>query len=157
MIGIIYKIVCCITGEVYFGSTTKSLNIRIANHKACCKKWKDGERGYITSFSIIERGNFSYSLMETVEYEDKKYLQERERWFIENNECINKYIPLRSVGEYRNSHKEQSQEYRDKHKEERKEKDKLYRELNKDKINEYRKKNRREYNEKARLRYAEIK
>jgi hypothetical protein len=95
--------------------------------------------------------------METVEYEDKKYLQERERWFIENNECINKYIPLRSVGEYRNSHKEQSQEYRDKHKEERKEKDKLYRELNKDKINEYRKKNRREYNEKARLRYAEIK
>ena len=43
MKGIIYKIVCNETGECYYGSTTKTLNKRITEHKSTCKGWKLGK------------------------------------------------------------------------------------------------------------------
>lgn len=126
--GIIYRIVCNETGEVYYGSTQQSLNVRMAGHKRKCKAWKEGNCHYITSFSIIERCNYSYSLIETVECEDRKQLEKRERFYIENNDCINHVIPGRTREEYKNTHKE-----------EKKEMDKVYNEKNKDKIKEQRK------------------
>ena len=92
MKGIIYKLECCITGEVDDGSTTLSLNNRMMRHKSSCKRWKEGKYGFTTSFNIIDRGNYSYSLIETVECEDKHQLEAREWFYIENNECINKYV-----------------------------------------------------------------
>ena len=89
MKGIIYKIVCNETNMVYYGSATKSMNKRISDHKSGYKRWKAGSCWYTSSYSIIERGNYSYSLIETVECEDRKQLETRERYYIENNECIN--------------------------------------------------------------------
>ncbi len=106
MKGIIYKITCNETGEVYYGSTTQSLNVRISKHKSDCKRWKEGQCHFTTSYNIIDRGNYSYSLIETVECEDRKQLEARERFYIENNECINKIIPCRTGKEYKEDNKE---------------------------------------------------
>ena len=111
MKGIIYKIECCITGEVYYGSTTKTLNQRMIQHKSKWKAWTAGKTRYITSFNIIERGHYSYSLIENVECDDKHQLHTRERFYIENNECINKMIPNRSDKEYYIDNKDKYKAY----------------------------------------------
>lgn len=136
--GIIYKIQCNVTGEVYYGSTQQSLNRRISNHKSKCKGWKEGKCRYTTSFQIIERGNYSYSLIETVDCEDRKQLETRERMFIETNECINKTIPVMTDKEYK--------DYQD-----------AYRQANKDTKKEYNKQNRDHINELQRQRRAKRK
>ncbi len=106
MKGIIYKLECNETGEVYYGSTTQSFNKRMTEHKSKCKQWKEGKFHYVTSFQIIDRGNYSYSLIETVECEDKSQLEQRERYYIENNECINKIVVGRTRKEYYDDKKE---------------------------------------------------
>ena len=90
--GKIYRIVCDITGETYYGSTTyKYLSSRLAKHRSTttCK-----------SKQIIERGNYSIVLVEEYPCENKEQLNKRERYYIENNECVNKYIPTRTKSEY---------------------------------------------------------
>jgi GIY-YIG catalytic domain len=131
MKGIIYKITCNETGEVYYGSTQQSLNVRMICHKASCKQWKEGKCGFTTSYQIIDRGNYSYSLIETVECEDRKQLEARERFYIESNECINKNIAGRTVKEYHEDNKETIKAYR-----------KAYDEANKDHRNELRRQRR---------------
>ncbi len=121
MKGIIYKIVCNETGEVYYGSTQQSLNKRIAIHVSKCKGWKAGNYHYTTSFSIIERGNYSYSLIETVECQDRQQLETRERFYIEKNECANKVIPTRTQKEWQEQYKTQRN---------------IYNQVNRDHINE---------------------
>ncbi len=125
--GMIYKIACNETNEVYYGSTIqKHLYERISQHKSKFKYWKEGKYHYVTSFQIIERGNYSYSLIEKVECENKKQLEQRERYYIENNDCINRCIVGRT-----------DKEYREDNKLEIKENSKKYYEENKDKINTY--------------------
>jgi len=111
--GKIYKIECNITGEVYYGSTTKHyLSVRIASHKY-----------YTTCVSrlIIERGNYNYKVIEYYPCDNKTELLTRERWWIENNVCINKQLPLRTRAEYREDNKHNlsiiSKDYREKNKE----------------------------------------
>ena len=141
--GIIYKLVCNETNMVYYGSTQQSLDKRIRGHKSGCKEWKAGKRRYTTSFSIIERGNYSYSLIETVECEDKHQLERRERYYIENNACVNKCFPCRTDKEYKIDNKEIITEQW-----------KAYYEVNKDAINE---RKRRQRAEQQRQRRAELK
>lgn len=141
MKGIIYKIVCNETQEVYYGSTTKqSLNRRITEHKSAFKRWKDGRTNYITSFQIINRGNYSYTLIETVECEDKRQLEARERFYIENNECVNKIVIGRTIHEWYAANKdkvmEQNKMKYEKNQVRAKELATIYRQVNKDIINE---------------------
>ena len=94
MIGIIYKIVCNETGEIYFGSTKQSFNTRISEHKRHYKCWKAGNKRAVASCSIIDRGNYSCSLVETVEFDDRSQLEDVERrYIVTTNKCINKAIP----------------------------------------------------------------
>jgi hypothetical protein len=150
MKGIIYKITCNETGEVYFGSTTLSLNSRISMHKTNCKRWKEGKYGFTTSFNIIDRGNYSYRLIETVECEDKKQLEARERYYIENNECINKFIPCRTQKEYDDANKDKKKEHREANKEH-------YNKYMKEYMKAYYKANKEHYNELRRERRAKAK
>lgn len=136
MKGIIYKITCNETGEVYYGSTTNSLNNRISGHKSHLKRWKEGRYNFTTSFQIIDRGNYSYSLIETVECEDRGQLEARERFYIENNECINRNIVGRTMKEYCEANKERRNKYQ-----------KAYYKANKEYYNEWM----RKYRAKAKL------
>jgi hypothetical protein len=165
MKGIIYKIECNETGEVYYGSTTLSLNKRISKHKTNCKRWKEGKCRFTTSFNIIDRGNYSYSLIETVECEDRGQLEARERFYIESNECINKMVVGRTWKERYEANKEaileQQKEYKEANKDHISEYNKEYKQKNKERWNEYmrefREANKDHINERQRQRRAKAK
>ena len=106
----IYKIICSETQKIYIGSTIQPLSKRLYGHKHKKNKCK--------SNTFIEPKIY---LVETVCCDSKEELHARERYHIENIDCVNKCIPGRT-------HKE----YCEKNKEKRKELYKKYREENKD-------------------------
>ena len=82
----IYKIVDNTNGNVYIGITTqKYLSSRLAGHrqdKTCMSR------------DIIKNGDYKIELIE--ETDDKT----RERYWIENTDCVNKQIPGRTKKEW---------------------------------------------------------
>ena len=90
--GKIYRIVCNETGETYYGSTTQPLYKRLWHHKA---------NKTSSSRTIIERNNYNIVLVEEYPCENKEQLLRRERYYIENNKCINNNVPTRTPKEYR--------------------------------------------------------
>ena len=55
----------------------------------------------MTSFKVLESGNYTIVLVELFPSDSKMILHQRERYYIENNECINKNIPTQTPEEYR--------------------------------------------------------
>lgn len=74
MKGVVY----CITSNnnIYIGSTNRSLNQRLSNHKC---------------FDLYDMDKFNYEIkvIEEVEYNNIKELRKREQFHIDNNECVN--------------------------------------------------------------------
>ena len=140
----IYKIVNdALPDLVYYGSTIDKLWSRFGRHNRKFSAWKKGSKCYYTSFKLIEAGNTSIVLVEKYPCNDKIELKSRERWYIENNDCVNKVIPCRTVKEWREDNKEilkeKNKEYREANKEYYKEYYKEYNEINKEKLKEYKK------------------
>jgi hypothetical protein len=115
--GKIYKIVG--SGLTYYGSTKQTLKARINKHKyqKCC-----------SSKQIINNGNYEILLIELFPCNTKEELKTRERWYIENNDCVNKYIPNRTKKEWYTENKDKNDETT-----------KQYAIINKEKIQEYKK------------------
>ncbi len=82
--GFVYEIRCGYTNQVYYGST-KNFRQRIYQHK---------NSSNTTARNIIERGNYTAKIIETIFYKDKKELLTREKYYIQNYECVNKQIPI---------------------------------------------------------------
>lgn len=89
--GIIYKIICNITGEQYIGSTFMNLKKRIADHKAKSNK--------CSSKQIIDRGDWRYEKIMDCYVKDKNELRKIEQNFIDNNPCINKLCAFQTEEE----------------------------------------------------------
>ena len=145
--GKIYKIVCNETGLIYIGSTAqKYLSTRLGEHKKDYKKYLNGKYPYVTSFKVIESGNFDIVLLENSSCKDKYELIARERHYIETVECVNKVIPNRTPKEHyevnKEKIKEQTKQYYELNKDKRKEQIKQYKSSNKEKTKE---KNRQYY------------
>ena len=106
--GKIYRIVCNTTGNVYFGSTSQDyLSQRLRKHVEEYNKYKEGKKNSgITSIQIIENGNYEIVLVEKYPCSSKEELHARERYYIENNDCVNKVIPTRTPKEYRQDNKD---------------------------------------------------
>jgi hypothetical protein len=103
--GKIYKIVG--SGLTYFGSTCETtLARRLAKHISTYKCYKNGKGSYIRSYDIIELGEYTIVLLEKFSCECKDELHARERFYIENNACVNKNIPNRTNAEYRQDNKD---------------------------------------------------
>ncbi len=81
--GIIYFIKCLETNEIYIGSTKRTLKDRINGHR----KQVNHPRP-TCSKQIIDRGNYIYDVLEEVEDNDK--LLEREQYYMDTTDCINK-------------------------------------------------------------------
>jgi vacuolar-type H+-ATPase subunit I/STV1 len=164
--GKIYKIVCRKTGLQYFGSTTEpTLARRLASHVGTLNQWKKGNFNFVSSFTILEENDYYIELVELVPCSSNDELKIRERFHIQNNECVNKYIPLRmkkyyeehkeqileKAKEYNEEHKEEIVEYRKKryneHKEELIEKQQIYYDKHKEERIEYANKYRIEHKE----------
>ena len=85
----IYKLIDNTNGNIYIGITKQKLSQRLNNHK------QDYKRDYhCVSKKIIANGDYKIELIE--ETDDKT----RERYWIENTECINIRIPGRTIKEY---------------------------------------------------------
>ena len=128
---IIYKIYDNTNGNVYYGSTYNLLRVRIQGHKDDAKRHKRN----CASKQIILNGNYSYSMIEPYPCNSKQELHARERYWIENFDCVNKVVPTRTDKEYRDDNKEKFKEHYQENKEEMCKQRKHYQAKNKDKIN----------------------
>ena len=147
--GKIYRIVSNVTGENYYGSTTEpTLARRLAKHKGNYRDYLKGKGTYITSFKILETEDYEIVLVENVNCKSKSELHQRERFYIENNNCVNKFIPCRSNKEYKDDNKDKIKEYREQNKQRIHTYHKEYHLKNKDKINAYKKEYRQQHQEK---------
>ena len=85
---------------VYIGHTTKQyLSQRLAKHVNQYHYWLNNQetQGRTTSYSIFEQCNdYQIILVENYPCNDVNEARSRERYYIENNECINKNIPGRT-------------------------------------------------------------
>jgi hypothetical protein len=146
----IYKLTSSNSNDIYIGSTTLKLANRKAHHISNYKRYLINKGNYITSIKIIEYGgDIDICLLEEYPCNNKEQLHQRERFYIENNCCVNKYIPLRKINkdekkiydkEYCELNKDKIKIIDAKYRELNREKAKAYRELNKDKQKEYNKK-----------------
>jgi hypothetical protein len=142
---------------VYYGSTVNPLFKRKGQHKSGKKDCK--------SRILFELGedDVIITLVENVNCNSKEELIQRERHYIENNNCVNKQIPGRTNKEYRDDNKEvikeQKKEWYEDNKEVIKEQKKEYYEANKDiiiqKVKEYRDNNKEVIRDKGKQ-YREI-
>jgi hypothetical protein len=111
--GMIYKLWCKNSLKTYYGSTSGNIANRLSEHE---HKFKNGIRH--SSADIIEGGNYSIEEVELVDYDDKKELREREKFYITNDKnCINKNIPNRTAHDWRLDNPMYNKEYYQTHKE----------------------------------------
>ena len=128
--GKIYQIVDNTNNNKYIGSTCKTLKYRLSKHECDYKRFLKGIFNNVTSFDIIKNNNYKIELLEDCNIKTKQELLERERFYIENNECVNKLIP------YGKGTQQYQKDYYIHNKEKIKQNDKEYREANKDKFKE---------------------
>jgi hypothetical protein len=142
--GKIYKIVCDTTNLTYIGSTCESLCNRLGKHAYNYRNYGKNHNRYYTSYMVLENNNYKIVLLEKNSCNDKTELLARERFYIENNECVNKQVPLQNKTEYRQQHRDNFNKYsqlyhsknRAKRNEQAKEYNKIYYNLNKEKVKE---------------------
>lgn len=99
--GKIYKITSPNTRRVYYGSTVQSLSDRLHKHIYVYKCFLAGKpfNGERISFKVIKKGDAVISLVENFPCDTKAELLRRERWYIENNKCVNKKMPIQTNDE----------------------------------------------------------
>lgn len=141
--GKIYKIVCNITGEVYYGSTILELNVRLSLHK---------NKKNCMSNKILDRGDYKIEHIKDYPCNNVYELEEEEAKYIRENECINNNIPHRTTKQYREDNRKIIQEKQKEdiknNPEKYKQKSKKYREKHRDKINDKQKEDRKNNPEK---------
>ena len=115
MRGYIYKLYCMTSGLAYYGSTINPVEVRLYGHK---------NNPTSTSEQIIKNGDYKIEVLEEFDFQNKTDLLNREKYYILNNECVNKNVPLRTTKEwyYDNNYKDKLRnDYDDKRKEKKKE------------------------------------
>jgi hypothetical protein len=155
--GKIYKIVSDSCDDIYIGSTCEpTLARRLAGHVGDYAKYLRGTYKYISSFQILERGDYSIVLIKEYPCENKAQLFSKERYYIDKYKdvCINK---VKNVGlklelgikEYKRRYnikyneensdivKEHNKKYYAENSDKIKEKVKKYYQENTDKVKEY--------------------
>jgi hypothetical protein len=132
--GKIYRIVCNQTGLQYIGSTCMPLSTRLYQHK---RLFKDGKSG--TSKFVLENNDCNIVLLEDYPTDRKELLLQRERFYIETMECVNKKIPTRTKQEWYEDNKDILADKYQMNREKRIEYQKAWNAQNKDKLREYQK------------------
>lgn len=90
----IYKICDNTNGNIYIGSTVKSLAHRLSQHKSDYKRYIDGHYHKVKSFEIIKNGDYNIILLEECKnITNKEQLHARERYYIDSLVCVNKHRP----------------------------------------------------------------
>jgi hypothetical protein len=139
--GKVYKIVCRITGQIYFGSTCVILlSQRLRQHTYACNDFLTGKRKSKTSsYKIIVGGDYYIELIENYSCRSKDELIKREREFYDLYDCINTIRPYVYDNEIIEEHREYSRVWYLENKESVIERAKIHYENNKEKVLERRK------------------
>ena len=125
----IYKVVDNSYTMCYYGSTTQQLSQRMTKHRMHYKLLDEGKsRGRFSVFDIFDAHgveNCKIELVEEYPCESIEQLNKREGFYIQNNECVNKQIPGRTLSEWKAANpdkvKEAQKKFRTTHKEQIKE------------------------------------
>lgn len=91
------------SGMNYYGSTKQPLYERKATHKAQHKTWVVNGGWKCGSYDILDTGeDWDIEIVEVLDPNlTKEEVLTREKWWIENNECVNKNSPIRTEEEHR--------------------------------------------------------
>jgi len=104
-LGKVYKLVSNQTDQVYYGSTCSPLlSTRLAGHGKHYRLYLKDKYHYMTSFELIKYDDVQIILVEKVDCKSRDELRARERFYIENYDCVNKTTPGKTQ-------KERNQEY----------------------------------------------
>tara|TARA_R110000803_G_C11842563_1_gene304795 strand:- start:2 stop:610 length:609 start_codon:yes stop_codon:yes gene_type:complete len=144
--GKIYKLVNDTLELTYYGSTISTTNKRLQGHRAFSKNINKNH----TSKQLFTQGEVKIYIVENYPCNSKEELLQRERFYIENNICVNKHMPIRYEGEtkeYSKQHyiknreniNEKHKQYYIKNKEKHSEQGKQYRINNKERVNQQQK------------------
>ena len=101
--GQIYKIVDVGFNKCYIGSTVEKLSVRMSKHKHHYKMYLEGRKSNSTVFSLFKEyvaDNCKIYWLENYPSTSKKELETREGFYIQNTECINRYIAGRTKEQY---------------------------------------------------------
>ena len=121
----IYKITG--NGLTYYGSTCQALSKRLAKHKDDKRVYNQGNlNNKMSSFEILDAIDCNICLVELYPCNSREELLMRERFYIENNECVNKVCPIRTTEELKQKKKEEKKLYYERHPEKKKEQAKRY-------------------------------
>ena len=135
--GKIYKLTVDGSDLVYYGSTTSPLSVRMGGHRSNYNK-RNTNNHNLSSFQLFDVGNPIITLVETFPCNSIEELHSRERWFIEQNACVNKLTPgitrKGSCVKYYQNNKERYHEQYIKNKDAKKAYDKEYHKKNMEKI-----------------------
>jgi hypothetical protein len=150
--GKIYKIIDLDSNECYIGSTCEpTLARRLAGHVSCYKSYLNGNYHYVTSFKIIQNGDYDIVLIENYPCNSKDELHARESHYTQSMDCVNKVKKqglINKIGKV-----EYGKQYREDNKEQLKEQMKQYNEANKDKIKQYYEDNKEQIKERSKQYY----
>lgn len=141
----IYSLSSSNSNLMYIGSTCLPPTIRFRNHLELYKQHLKGNNKKCTAFQLFELGGIITMaiLDDCSDVCCKKSLLKRERFYIENNNCVNKNIPSRTIQEsnkaYYEKNKEKKKQYYLDNKEIKLQYAKDYINANKEKYNEYQK------------------
>jgi hypothetical protein len=121
----IYRIFSPSLNLSYYGSTTQTLEARLAKHVIdyYCYSKDNAKYSYYSSFKVIEGGDYQIELVELCKCNNKQELERIEGKYQKENECVNMFIAGRTRAEYRNDNRLTIRA-----------KNKAYKQLNKDKI-----------------------
>jgi len=116
--GKIYSIRSYQTDDIYIGSTTQDLCVRMAEHRRHYKQFLKTNTKYMASFEIIKRGDAYIELIQAIPCNNVLELRKYEGNYIRNMNCVNKQIPGRTMKEYYDARKDKVKElyYKNKYK-----------------------------------------
>jgi len=101
-IGKIYRIWSPNTDKVYIGSTCRDIRRRFTSHNVHRKRWMQGKcTNTCTSFEILAHGDAKIEIIEEDEFLDKQHMLEREKYWINKLNTVNKFSPMRTYEERR--------------------------------------------------------
>ena len=146
--GMIYRIVCNITGDVYIGSSSQTCAKRLSQHVSCYKRWVKDNTRYTSSYIILARNDYKLILVESYPCKNSDELYAREQYWIDRTHCVNKknsYTTPEQKKEYKKNWYEENSEY-----------NKEYRTNNIEKMLEYEKNYRTDNAEKITKQRSEI-
>lgn len=97
-----YKLVSNETYDHYMGATCQNvLRTRLCGYKVDYVYGLDGKKKQVPSYDLLKYDDCQITLLENHACNDNNNFLARDRYWVENTQCVDKHTPSRSSKEYR--------------------------------------------------------